>query len=391
MCGRSPRRLPDRLRRWARSTTASSTSGSRRRSGAFLSVPRSAPQQFRARHARCPLVKAQFNTVTPENVLKWERRASRAESVRLRRHPTRYVAFGERNGMFIVGHTLVWHSQTPRWVFEDAQGQPLTRDTLLARMRDHISHRRRPVQGAHQGLGRRQRGAERGRHAAQVALAAIIGAGLHREGVPVRARGGSGGASCTTTTTPWRSRQAGRRRARSCRSSRRAGVRSRPSGSQGHHKLDVAVRRAAGLHIRRSRRPGVKVHDHGARHRRAAARRRATRPRTSRVRAGAAPNLDPYKAGLPDSVQQALAQRYADLFRVYLKHRDVDHAGHVLGRGRRRLVAERLAGAGAHELSVAVRSFEQTQARLSARDGARAGTGSPADAVIFVVGDRPIA
>src|SRR5262245_5292524 len=41
--------------------------------------------------------------------------------------------------MMIIGHTLVWHSQTPRWVFEQANGQPATRDTLLARMRTHIS------------------------------------------------------------------------------------------------------------------------------------------------------------------------------------------------------------------------------------------------------------
>jgi len=33
--------------------------------------------------------------------------------------------------------------------------------------------------------------------------------------------------------------------------------------------------------------------------------------------------LNPYANGLPDSVQQALAKRYADLFGVYLKHRDV--------------------------------------------------------------------
>src|SRR5438094_1833132 len=40
--------------------------------------------------------------------------------------------------MFIVGHNLVWHNQTPRWVFEDSGGTPVSRDTLLARLRDHI-------------------------------------------------------------------------------------------------------------------------------------------------------------------------------------------------------------------------------------------------------------
>jgi endo-1,4-beta-xylanase len=35
------------------------------------------------------------------------------------------------------------------------------------------------------------------------------------------------------------------------------------------------------------------------------------------------PKLNPYTTGLPDSVQQALAKRYADLFGVFLKHRGV--------------------------------------------------------------------
>jgi len=84
-----------------------------------------------------PIIKAQFNSITPENVLKWE-------SV----HPLsgqydfaaadRYVQFGESNHMFIVGHTLVWHSQTPPWVFQDDQGRPVSREVLLARMREHI-------------------------------------------------------------------------------------------------------------------------------------------------------------------------------------------------------------------------------------------------------------
>ena len=48
------------------------------------------------------------------------------------------MAFGEKNHMFIIGHTLVWHSQVPRWVFQNDKGEPLDRDALLKRMHDHI-------------------------------------------------------------------------------------------------------------------------------------------------------------------------------------------------------------------------------------------------------------
>jgi endo-1,4-beta-xylanase len=48
------------------------------------------------------------------------------------------VEFGENNDMFMVGHTLVWHSQTPGWVFQDEDGNPLDRESMLERMRDHI-------------------------------------------------------------------------------------------------------------------------------------------------------------------------------------------------------------------------------------------------------------
>jgi len=32
--------------------------------------------------------------------------------------------------------------------------------------------------------------------------------------------------------------------------------------------------------------------------------------------------MDPYKDGLPAEVQERLARRYADLFRIYLRHRE---------------------------------------------------------------------
>jgi endo-1,4-beta-xylanase len=53
---------------------------------------------------------------------------------------------------------------------------------------------------------------------------------------------------------------------------------------------------------------------------------RGSRANTADVGAGgqqAAANMNPFTAGLPDSVQQKLAKRYADLFTVFLKHRDV--------------------------------------------------------------------
>ena len=50
----------------------------------------------------------------------------------------RYVEFGVSNKMFIIGHNLVWQNQTPDWVFQDQRGQPVSRDVLLQRMREHI-------------------------------------------------------------------------------------------------------------------------------------------------------------------------------------------------------------------------------------------------------------
>ena len=83
------------------------------------------------------LVTTNFNTITPENVLKWEYVHPREGAYDFAA-ADQYVAFGEQHGMFIVGHTLVWHNQTPSWVFVDSAGNPLGRVALLERLRDHI-------------------------------------------------------------------------------------------------------------------------------------------------------------------------------------------------------------------------------------------------------------
>ncbi|MEJ2502926.1 MAG: endo-1,4-beta-xylanase [Gemmatimonadota bacterium] len=96
------------------------------------------PSQFTGENAQeAGLAAKHFSTITPENAMKWERIHPEPGAYEFGPADA-FVAFGEEHDMFIVGHTLIWHSQAPDWVFEDAEGQPVGRDTLLARMRDHI-------------------------------------------------------------------------------------------------------------------------------------------------------------------------------------------------------------------------------------------------------------
>ena len=79
------------------------------------------------------LITAQFNSITPENVLK-------CEVI----HPgwneyhfdlaDKYVAFGLKHQMFIVGHTLIWHSQLSPFVKNIKSA-----DSLLLFMTNHIN------------------------------------------------------------------------------------------------------------------------------------------------------------------------------------------------------------------------------------------------------------
>lgn len=101
-----------------------------------------------------------FNQLAPENDLKWQ-------LIHPNEGPNGYnfapadafVEFGVKHNMYIIGHTLVWHGQTPMWVFAGTNPPPVvtnapdgqrrfgrrgfngpraSREELLARMREHI-------------------------------------------------------------------------------------------------------------------------------------------------------------------------------------------------------------------------------------------------------------
>jgi endo-1,4-beta-xylanase len=50
-----------------------------------------------------------------------------------------FIDFADQNDLYTVGHCLVWHSQAPRWFFTDGEGNDVSREVLIERIRDHIA------------------------------------------------------------------------------------------------------------------------------------------------------------------------------------------------------------------------------------------------------------
>jgi endo-1,4-beta-xylanase len=76
-------------------------------------------------HKDIALVKEQFNQIAPENDLKWALIHPREGADGYDFGPAdAFVNYGLSNNMCLVGHTLVWHGQTPWWVFEGTNLPP---------------------------------------------------------------------------------------------------------------------------------------------------------------------------------------------------------------------------------------------------------------------------
>lgn len=84
-----------------------------------------------------PLLKEQFNSITAENEMKFEEIQPLKGQFNFE-ISDQFLNFAEENGMGLRGHTLVWHNQTPDWFFKDEEGNDVTRDVLLERMKEHI-------------------------------------------------------------------------------------------------------------------------------------------------------------------------------------------------------------------------------------------------------------
>lgn len=266
------------------------------------------------------LVRRHFNTITPENVLKWglvhpepDRYAFEAAD--------RFVDFGEENGMFIVGHTLVWHSQTPRWVFEDANGDPLDREALIERMRDHIHTVVGRFKGRIHGWDVVNEALNEDGTLRETPWLRIIGEDYLRKAFQF-AHDADPDAELYYNDYSLENEPKRNGAVRLVRSLLDEGVPVHGIGSQGHVKMDWPSAERQDSTIRAFAELGVQVMITELDVDVLPA---AVRSQGADVsdRAELQAQQNPYTDGLPDSVQHALADRYAELFEVYLQHSDV--------------------------------------------------------------------
>lgn len=87
------------------------------------------------------LLNQEFNSITAENIMKWMYVHPEKETFYFDTSD-RFVALGEKNNMFIVGHTLIWHSQLAPWMYE------IKDSTAMA---DHIKNHINQIAGRYKG------------------------------------------------------------------------------------------------------------------------------------------------------------------------------------------------------------------------------------------------
>lgn len=83
------------------------------------------------------IIKRHFNSIVAENTMKPEPMQPREGEFNFEAADA-FVKFGMENKMFIVGHTLIWHSQLPQWFCTDEEGNNVSPEILKARMKKHI-------------------------------------------------------------------------------------------------------------------------------------------------------------------------------------------------------------------------------------------------------------
>ncbi len=267
------------------------------------------------------LIEEQFNSVTAEGAMKWRGFQPRLDTYNFG-PADNFVEFGNRNDMYVVGHVLFWQNAVPDWVFKDDQGEQISREQLLERMRERVR-----VVAERYGSNI---------HAWDVVNEAyvrgeledtnwtrIIGDDFIEQAFRIAQEELPEDVELIYNDNNMMNEHQRTAVIEMIKDLQRKGIRIDGVGIQGHWWMNRPTIAEIEESIVAFAETGVKVH--------------ITEldidvlPRDSRVWDGRAdirlklqqdPALNPYQDGLPDSVQEELTQRYADIFALFLKHHD---------------------------------------------------------------------
>jgi endo-1,4-beta-xylanase len=263
------------------------------------------------------LLAAQFSSLTGENAFK-PASLQRERGKFTFEEADQIVEFARNHDMKMIGHTLLWHHQSRAWMFADEDKRPLPREKALENLKTHIETVVKHFDGRVLGWdvvneaisddgneylrdtpARKAIGDDYVIKAFQFAQAASPNTELYYNDYNIE--------------QPYKRAKG----LRLIKELKEAGVRLDGVGIQGHWLLDSPSAKEIDEAIAAYAALGVKV--------------MITEldvdvlPRKSGgadISATEKQGLDPYKQALPDDVQQKLAKRYGELFKVLAKHRD---------------------------------------------------------------------
>jgi endo-1,4-beta-xylanase len=82
-------------------------------------------------------IKANYNIITPENCMK-PQPTHPSEATYNFTQPDTLVQWCQENNIKVWGHTLAWHAQTAPWFFTGPDGNAVSRDLAMERLKKHI-------------------------------------------------------------------------------------------------------------------------------------------------------------------------------------------------------------------------------------------------------------
>lgn len=260
------------------------------------------------------LIRREFNAITPENIMK-SQLIHPAVNIYNFDIADKYVEYGQKNKMYVVGHTLVWHSQLPAFV-----NKIRSADSLRIFMTEHIN----TVAGRYAGKINSWDVVNEALNEDGTLRKSIflnkLGEGYIKEAFDLAAKADPNAA---LYYNDYNIEQPAKRKGaiEIIKKLQASGTKINGVGIQGHWSINNLNLKNIEESIIEFSQLGIKV---------AFTELDLTvlpnpwdlKGADVNQRFAENPALNPYKDALPDSIQTVLANRYKDIFKIFLKHRD---------------------------------------------------------------------